>query len=120
MLLAGEEVSSQGSKDYALYGQEKTGATYNLARMNMFLHGQDSARIEWGDTLNNPLLKENDRLMQFDVIVANPPFSLDKWAKGFEPSNSDVIEDGKNGFLCKNQIFSVLSTIKLGSHHIYW
>lgn len=81
LLLAGEEVSSQGSKDYALYGQEKTGATYNLARMNMFLHGQDSARIEWGDTLNNPLLKENDRLMQFDVIVANPPFSLDKWGE---------------------------------------
>lgn len=81
LLLAGEEVSSQGSKDYALYGQEKTGSTYNLARMNMFLHGQDSARIEWGDTLNNPLLKENDRLMQFNVIVANPPFSLDKWGE---------------------------------------
>ena len=81
LLLAGEEVASQGSKDYALYGQEKTGATYNLARMNMFLHGQDSARIEWGDTLNNPLLTEHDRLMQFDVIVANPPFSLDKWGE---------------------------------------
>lgn len=81
LLLAGEEVSSQGSKDYALYGQEKTGATYNLARMNMFLHGQDSARIVWGDTLNNPLLTENDRLMQFDIIVANPPFSLDKWGE---------------------------------------
>lgn len=81
LLLAGEEVENQGSKDYALYGQEKTGATYNLARMNMFLHGQDSARIEWGDTLNSPLLKENDHLMQFDVIVANPPFSLDKWGE---------------------------------------
>jgi type I restriction enzyme M protein len=81
--LAGEEVSSQGSQDYALYGQEKTGATYNLARMNMFLHGQDSARIEWGDTLNNPLLVENDRLMQFDIIVANPPFSLDKWGEQY-------------------------------------
>lgn len=81
LLLAGEEVATQGSNDYALYGQEKTGATYNLARMNMFLHGQDSARIEWGDTLNNPLLKENDRLMQFDVIVANPPFSLNKWGE---------------------------------------
>lgn len=81
LLLAGEEVISQGSKDYALYGQEKTGSTYNLARMNMFLHGQDSARIEWGDTLNNPLLTENDGLMQFDVIVANPPFSLDKWGE---------------------------------------
>jgi type I restriction enzyme M protein len=83
LLLAGEEVSSQGSQDYALYGQEKTGATYNLARMNMFLHGQDSARIEWGDTLNNPLLVENDRLMQFDIIVANPPFSLDKWGEQY-------------------------------------
>lgn len=56
LLLAGEEVQKQGSNNYALYGQEKTGATYNLARMNMFLHGQDSARIEWGDTLNNPML----------------------------------------------------------------
>ena len=79
LLLAGEEVEKQGSKNYALYGQEKTGSTYNLARMNMFLHGKDSARIEWGDTLNNPLLLEDDRLMTFDVVVANPPFSLDKW-----------------------------------------
>lgn len=81
LLLAGEEVQKQGSNDYALYGQEKTGSTYNLARMNMFLHGQDAARIEWGDTLNNPMLVENDHLMQFDVIVANPPFSLDKWGE---------------------------------------
>lgn len=81
LLLAGEEVQKQGSNNYALYGQEKTGATYNLARMNMFLHGQDSARVEWGDTLNNPMLVENDHLMLFDIIVANPPFSLDKWGE---------------------------------------
>ena len=81
LLLAGEEVETQGSKDYALYGQEKTGSTYNLARMNMFLHGKDSARLEWGDTLNNPLLLEDDNLMKFDVVVANPPFSLDKWGE---------------------------------------
>ncbi len=81
LLLAGGEVEKQGSRDYALYGQEKTGATYNLARMNMFLHHKDSARLEWGDTLNNPLLKEDERLMQFDIIVANPPFSLDKWGE---------------------------------------
>ncbi len=81
LLLAGEEVEKQDSRDYALYGQEKTGATYNLARMNMFLHHKDSARLEWGDTLNNPLLKEDEKLMQFDVIVANPPFSLDKWGE---------------------------------------
>ena len=81
LLLAGEEVEKQGSHDYSLYGQEKTGATYNLARMNMFLHHKDSARLEWGDTLNNPLLKDGDKLMRFDIIVANPPFSLDKWGE---------------------------------------
>ena len=37
------------------------------------------ARIEWGDTISNPKLVEDDRLMKFDVVVANPPFSLDKW-----------------------------------------
>jgi type I restriction enzyme M protein len=80
LLLAGAEIEKQGSHDYALYGQESIGATYNLARMNMFLHGKDSARLEWGDTLNNPLLKEGDALMKFDLVIANPPFSLKKWA----------------------------------------
>lgn len=87
LLLAGEEVEKKGSKNYALYGQESTGSTFQLARMNMFLHGKDSARIEWGDTLNNPLLVENDQLMHFDVVVANPPFSLKKW--GAEHAESD-------------------------------
>lgn len=45
----------------------------------MFLHGVDGARIEWGDTIRNPKLLENDKLMRFEVVVANPPFSLDKW-----------------------------------------
>lgn len=87
LLLAGEEVEKQGSSNYALYGQESTGSTYQLSRMNMFLHGKDSARIEWGDTLNNPLLVEDDHLMHFDVVVANPPFSLKKW--GAEQAESD-------------------------------
>jgi len=87
LLLAGEEVEKLGSHNYALYGQESTGSTYQLARMNMFLHGQDSAYLEWGDTLNNPQLVENDRLMKFDVCVANPPFSLKKW--GAENADSD-------------------------------
>ncbi|MCP4601561.1 MAG: type I restriction-modification system subunit M [Proteobacteria bacterium] len=80
LLLAGAEIEKQGSKNYALYGQESIGSTYNLARMNMFLHGKDSARLEWGDALNNPLLKEGDALMKFDLVIANPPFSLKKWA----------------------------------------
>jgi type I restriction enzyme M protein len=63
----------------SLYGQEMNGSTWALCRMNMFLHERDSARIEWGDTLNYPKLIESDSLMRFDVVVANPPFSLDKW-----------------------------------------
>lgn len=88
LLMTGEQIEkTHNSKNYALYGQESTGSTYQLARMNMFLHDQDSARLEWGDTLNNPALTENDRLMQFDVCVANPPFSLKKW--GAENAESD-------------------------------
>ncbi len=68
-----------GTDNYALYGQENNGSTWALAKMNMFLHDVTSARIEWGDTLNNPLLVEDDKLMKFEVVVANPPFSLDKW-----------------------------------------
>lgn len=68
-----------GNRDFALYGMESNGSTWALARMNMFLHGMDSARIEWCNTLTGPALVENDRLMKFNVVVANPPFSLDKW-----------------------------------------
>jgi type I restriction enzyme M protein len=68
-----------GSKDFSLWGQENIGATWALAKMNMFLHGMDNARIEWGDTIRNPKLLSDDRLMKFEVVVANPPFSLDKW-----------------------------------------
>ena len=68
-----------GSDNFALFGQEVNGATWALARMNMFLHAKDAARIEWCDTLNSPALVEGDHLMKFDVVLANPPFSLDKW-----------------------------------------
>lgn len=84
LIRAAEEV---GSDNFALYGQEVNGATWALARMNMFLHSKDAARIEWCDTLNSPSLIEGDHLMRFDVVVANPPFSLDKW--GAENAVSD-------------------------------
>lgn len=77
-----------GDRDFALYGQESNGSTWALCRMNMFLHGKDSAQIEWGDTLNNPKLIEADGLKKFDIVVANPPFSLDKW--GAESAASDT------------------------------
>ena len=84
LIRAAQEV---GSDNFALYGQEVNGATWALARMNMFLHSKDAARIEWCDTLNSPALVEGDHLMRFDVVVANPPFSLDKW--GAEHAGDD-------------------------------
>lgn len=78
LIKAGEEV---GSPNFSLYGQEANGSTWALAVMNMFLHGFDDATIRWGDTIRNPKLKEGDALMKFDTVVANPPFSLDKWGK---------------------------------------
>lgn len=76
LIKAGQEV---GSDNFSLYGQEANGSTWALAVMNMFLHGFDNATIRWGDTIRNPKLKEGDALMKFDTVVANPPFSLDKW-----------------------------------------
>ena len=78
LIKAGNEV---GSDNFSLYGQEANGSTWALAVMNMFLHGFDNATIRWGDTIRNPKLKEGDGLMKFDTVVANPPFSLDKWGK---------------------------------------
>lgn len=66
-----------------IYGQEQNMQTWALCRMNMFLHGVDDAVIWQGDTLSNPGNIENDQLMKFQCIVANPPFSLDKWDSGF-------------------------------------
>ena len=72
-----------------IYGQELNGSTHSLCRMNMFLHGVDDAIIYRGDTIANPQALEGDKLMKFQVVVANPPFSLDKWAKGFMGEGAD-------------------------------
>ncbi len=84
LIKAGQEV---GGNNFSLYGQELNGSTWALAMMNMLLHGFDSATVRWGDTLRNPKLKDGDSLMKFDTVVANPPFSLDKW--GAEDAEHD-------------------------------
>lgn len=68
-------------ENFSVYGQESNGSTWALCKMNMFLHNIDNARIEWGDTIKNPRLTEDDKLMKFDVVAANPPFSLKKWGE---------------------------------------
>jgi type I restriction enzyme M protein len=66
-------------RNVRLYGQERNLMTSSIARMNCFLHGIEDFRIERGDTLSEPKFVEGDRLMQFDVVLANPPYSIKQW-----------------------------------------
>lgn len=62
-----------------LYGQELNLITSAIARMNMFMHNVDEFEIVQGDTLDDPQLLEDDELRKFDVIMANPPYSVKRW-----------------------------------------
>lgn len=62
-----------------LYGQELNLMTSSIARMNMFLHGIEDFEIARGNTLSEPKFLENDKLKTFDVILANPPYSIKRW-----------------------------------------
>ena len=92
LIKASKEV---GNNNLRLYGQESNGTTVSLAKMNMFLHDINDAVIEWGDTIGNPLHLENGHLKKFDVVVANPPFSLDKW--GAEHASEDKYKRFERG-----------------------
>jgi type I restriction enzyme M protein len=66
-----------------LYGQEKNLTTAAVARMNLFLHGIEDFIIERGDTLRSPVFTDPSTggLATFDVVIANPPFSLEQWGR---------------------------------------
>ena len=83
-----EAAKAVGSDNFSLWGMEANGSTWALCRMNMFLHDADSARIDWCNTLTAPTLIKDDHLMKFNYVVANPPFSLDKW--GAEEADADL------------------------------
>lgn len=86
LIKAFKEVNNRKAQ---IYGQERNFQTWGLARMNMFIHNIDDAIIYQGDTIANPQNIENGKLMQFQKIVANPPFSLDKWANGYASDTND-------------------------------
>jgi type I restriction enzyme M protein len=78
----------QNSRNISLFGQEKNIGTWAICKMNMLLHGLSSARLEKGDTLRNPkIIGDHGRLMEFDIVIANPPFSLKNW--GYEEAQHD-------------------------------
>ncbi|MCC5661429.1 type I restriction-modification system subunit M [Nostoc sp. XA010] len=62
-----------------LYGQERNHMTASIARMNLVLHGVDDYQIMRGDTLEHPAFTEDDQLRTFDVVLANPPYSIKQW-----------------------------------------
>ena len=62
-----------------LYGQEINLITSGIARMNMLLHGFEEFNIVRGNTLSNPLFMEYDELQKFDIVLANPPYSIKSW-----------------------------------------
>lgn len=66
-------------RNVSLYGQEINALTSAIARMNLFLHGIEDFRIANGDTLAAPAYIERGKLQQFDVVVANPPYSINQW-----------------------------------------
>lgn len=81
------KISDQAKTSVTLYGQEKDAATSGLARMNMILHDSPTAEIKQGNTLANPLFKDQDSLKTFDYVVANPPFSDKRWGSGVDTEN---------------------------------
>ncbi|EOY4014234.1 type I restriction-modification system subunit M [Escherichia coli] len=83
LISALDEVKRSGGeyRTLKLYGQERNLITSSIARMNLFLHGVEDFEIIRGDTLAEPKHIENDRLRQFDVILANPPYSIKQWSR---------------------------------------
>lgn len=81
LISALDEVKRKGGeyRTLKLYGQERNHMTASIARMNLVLHGVDDFAIARGDTLERPAFTDKDRLAAFDVVLANPPYSIKQW-----------------------------------------
>lgn len=104
LIQAKDYVSENGGdpRDLSLYGQEDNGTTWSICKMNMILHGVRNADIRNDDTLKNPDHTENGRLMTFDRVIANPPFSQNyskKEMKFPERFHTFMPENGKKADL---------------------
>lgn len=81
LMVTAAHLKKQGKehRNLKLYGQEINIITSAVARMNMYLHGIEDFDIAQGDTLSKPAFKEKDKLKTFDVVLANPPYSIKQW-----------------------------------------
>lgn len=83
------KAANESPHGLSIYGQENDNATRALAVMNMWLHGNPDSEIVQGNTLANPLFKDDTTglLKTFDYAVANPPFSNKNWSNGLNAEN---------------------------------
>ena len=81
LISALDEVKRSGGehRTLRLYGQERNHMTAAIARMNLVLHGVEDFAIARGDTLERPAFTDRDSLAKFDVVLANPPYSIKQW-----------------------------------------
>lgn len=84
------KVQKKEWRNVAIYGQEINSLTSAIGRMNLFLHGVEDFNIVNADTLKNPAFIKGDKLQQFDLILANPPYSINQWDR-------DAFETDKYG-----------------------
>ncbi|WP_319779068.1 class I SAM-dependent DNA methyltransferase [Maridesulfovibrio sp.] len=66
-------------RNLRLFGQERNLLTSAIGKMNIFLHGIEDFKVVRGDTLSSPAFTEGDKLMKFNVVLANPPYSIKQW-----------------------------------------
>ena len=85
----------QNARNVVLHGQERNVGTWAICKMNMLLHGISGARIEKGDTIREPKLLQKGKLIEYDTVIANPPFSLKNW--GVESAENDPFGRFKYG-----------------------
>ena len=92
-----------------IYGQEKDGATWTVARMNVILHGREAAEIKRDNTLTSPQFTDGPgRLKRFDFAVANPPFSDKAWTNGLNPAHDEYSRFGHGEPPAKNGDYAYL------------
>ncbi len=98
------KAADEAPRGMTIYGQEMDNATWSLARMNLILHGHETAEVWRGNTLAAPYFKNpDDSLKTFDFAVANPPFSAKSWSNGLDPENDEFrrfaygVPPAKNG-----------------------
>ena len=90
LIYTADYVQEQGGdrRNLVLHGQERNLGTLAIGKLNLLLHGLSSARLEAGDVIAEPgLVDESGRLISYDRVIANPPFSLKSWGQDFAPGD---------------------------------